>query len=66
MNKESLEIAKDKIYQIVDDERIPIIDKVELLINIINFLSPEEYEENIKVLRKHKNELEKRYEKKDN
>ena len=52
MDKESLEIAKERTHLLVDDPNIPIQDKVELLINIIHFLN--DYEENIKILEKHR------------
>lgn len=52
MNKESLEIMQQRIHLMVDDPQIPIYDKVEVMINVLHFLSPENYEENIKVLEK--------------
>lgn len=52
MNKESLDIVKERTHILVDDPNIPIQDKVELLINIMHFLN--DYEENIKVLEKHR------------
>ena len=52
MDKESLEIVKERTHLLVDDPSIPIQDKVELLINIMHFLN--DYEENIKVLEKHR------------
>lgn len=52
MNKESLDIIKERTHLLVDDPNIPIQDKVELLINIMHFLN--DYEENIKVLEKHR------------
>lgn len=54
MERESLEKVQDKVFELVDDTSIPILDRAELLINLINFLNPEEYEENIKVLQKKK------------
>lgn len=54
MEKSSLEKVLDKAYQLVDDKSIPVIDRAELLINIMCFLNPEEYEDNIKILKKHK------------
>lgn len=51
MDKESLEIVKERTHLLVDDPNIPIQDKVELLINIMHFLN--DYEENIKILEKH-------------
>lgn len=52
MEIESLKKVQDKVFELVDDTSIPIIDRAELLINLISFLDPEEYENNIKVLRK--------------
>ncbi len=52
MDKESLEIVKERTHLLVDDPNISIQDKVELLINIMHFLN--DYEENIEVLQKHK------------
>ena len=54
MERESLEKVQDKVFEIVDDTRIPIMDRAELLINLISFLNPDEYEENIKILAKNK------------
>ena len=55
MERESLEKVQDKVFELVDDTSIPILDRAELLINLINFLNPEEYEDNIKVLQKKRN-----------
>lgn len=52
MNKESLERVKEKITEVLDNEDIPICDKVELLINLNHFLNPENYENNINVLKR--------------
>jgi hypothetical protein len=52
MDKESLELIKDRLNILVDIKEIPIQDKVELLINLMHFL--EDYEDNIKVLEKHR------------
>lgn len=54
MNKESLDIVKDKLAEFLDNANIDPIDKIELLINLYYFLS--EYDENIKILRKVKDE----------
>lgn len=54
MERESLEKVQDKVFELVDDTSIPLLDRAELLINLINFLNPEEYENNIKVLQKEK------------
>ena len=52
MDKESLEIVKERTHLLVDEPNIPLQDKVELLINIMHFL--EDYEDNIKVLEKYR------------
>ena len=57
MNKESLKKVSERVHLLVDDPDVPIEDKVELLINILHFLNPEEYEGNIKVLQEHKLQL---------
>lgn len=51
MNKESLEILKDKFIDIIENTNIDNADKLELLMNIWLFL--ENYEENIKILHKY-------------
>jgi hypothetical protein len=51
MNKESLEILKDKFIDIIENTNIDNADKLELLMNIWLFL--ENYEENIKLLHKY-------------
>lgn len=57
MNKESLKKVSDRVHLLVDDPDVPIEDKVELLINVLHFLNPEEYEDNIKALQEHKLQL---------
>lgn len=52
MQKESLKKVQDKIFWIIDSTDIEITDKIELVINLMHFLDPEEYEENIKKLTK--------------
>lgn len=52
MTKESLEKVQNKVADILNETDIPTIDKVELLINLIHFLDPDKYENNIKTLRK--------------
>jgi hypothetical protein len=52
MEKESLEIVQEEIVNVLNELDIPIYDKVELLINLVNFLDTEQYEENIKILRR--------------
>lgn len=51
MNKESLEILKDKFIDIIENANIDNADKLELLMNIWLFL--ENYEENIKILQQY-------------
>ena len=55
MDKESLLKVQKRIIEVLDGIDIPLYDRVELLINIISFLNTEEYEENIKVLQKKRN-----------
>lgn len=50
MNKESLEIVQEKIAYMLNNCDIDTIDKIELLINLVHFLNPDMYEQNIKVL----------------
>ena len=50
MNKESLEIVQGQIAELLNNCDIPIHEKVELLINLVHFLDPNKYEENIKTL----------------
>ena len=59
MTRENLEKIQDKVFNLVEASDIDIIDKVELLINIINFLNPDKYEDNIKTLREHELKLKK-------
>lgn len=56
MNKESLIIARDMILKLLDEcDKIENIDKLEIMLNLNNFLSPEEYQDNVKVLNKNRN-----------
>lgn len=50
MDKDSLEKVQDKVADILNNIDIPIHDKVELLINLVHFLDPNQYDNNIKVL----------------
>ena len=50
MNKESLEKVQAKVVDILNDVDIETIDKIELLINLMHFLNPEKYHENIRIL----------------
>lgn len=56
MKKESLEEALDVIIDSIDKSDIDIVDKVELMINLKEFLNKISYEENIKTLMKGKND----------
>lgn len=51
MNKESLEILKEKILEIEHDKRISTWDRMELIINMTLIL--DHYEENIKILNRY-------------
>lgn len=56
MNKESLIIVRDMILKLLDEcDKIENIDKLEIMLNLNNFLSPEEYQDNVKVLNKNRN-----------
>ena len=52
MDKESLKTARKLILSSVDNSVINIVDRVELIINLDKFLSEDNYEDNIKILRK--------------
>lgn len=52
MEKESLEIVQEEIANMLNNVNILIYDKIELLINLVSFLDTEQYEENIKILRR--------------
>lgn len=54
MEKESLEIVSGKVVDMLNHAEIETIDKIELLVNLMHFLNPDEYEDNIKVLQKEK------------
>ena len=54
MEKESLEIVSEKVVDMLNHAEIETIDKIELLVNLMHFLNPDEYEDNIKVLQKKK------------
>ena len=59
MNKESLIKAREIIIQSLSESNINNLDKLELMLNINNFLQENEYEENIKVLVKKNKQEEK-------
>ena len=50
MQKESLELAINTIIESIEKLDINMYDKVELMINLRNFLDERLYDENIKVL----------------
>ena len=50
MQKESLELAINTIIESIEKLNINIYDKLELMLNIRNFLDERLYDENIKVL----------------
>lgn len=52
MEKESLEIVSEKVVDMLNHAEIETIDKIELLVNLMHFLNPDEYENNIKILQK--------------
>lgn len=52
MNKESIERVKKRLIEDISRmDSLPLQDRVELMINLLNFLN--DYEKNIKVLQKH-------------
>lgn len=53
MNKESLELVKSKLVDVLEQSNIDSVDKMELALNIWLFLEPELYDDNIKVLSKY-------------
>ena len=52
MTKESLEIIREKVLEVVSNTEIDLIDKMEIIINLYHFLDPDKYESNIKKLMK--------------
>lgn len=52
MKKESLEIAINNIIEIIERLDINIYDKLELMLNLRNFLDSSSYDENIQLLNK--------------
>ena len=53
MEQQSIERVKKRLIEDISRmDSLPLQDRVELMINILNFLN--NYEENIKVLQKHK------------
>ena len=52
MKKESLDAAIEVIVHAIAETEIDIRDRIELMINIREFLKSEKYKENIKVLKK--------------
>ena len=56
MNKESLKEALKVCNEAINNLNINTLDKMELIINLYNFLDENKYEKNIKILRKVKYE----------
>ena len=54
MNKEYLDIALTKLIETIKELPIPVMDKIELMINLQSFLKPSQYENDIKTLQKRK------------
>ena len=53
MQQDSIERVKKRLIEDISRmDSLPLQDRVELMINLLNFLN--DYEENIKVLQKHK------------
>lgn len=55
MNKESLTKAKETIIKALGNSNIDLLDKLELIINLNILLDKDNYEEDIKILKLHKN-----------
>ena len=56
MKNSSLEEATKLFVEVVDETtKIDGIDKLELMLNVPNFLKPTEYRENVKILAKRRN-----------
>lgn len=58
MKKESLEEVGDLLIKSIETSNITLYEKIELLLNLRLFL--EDYDNNIKVLKRSKNETDKR------
>lgn len=52
MKDETLTKVINSMITMLEELDIPATDKIELMINIRNFLAPKEYRENIKTLNK--------------
>lgn len=52
MDKESLKKFQDGLAEYLDSRDINIVDKVELLINLVTLTHPDSYSDNIEVLKK--------------
>lgn len=52
MQKETLEEAISRFIEVVSKMDKPLVEKIELMINVKSFLDPKKYENNIKVLSK--------------
>lgn len=64
MNKESLELVKSKLVDVLENSNIDSVDKMELALNIWLFLEPDLYDDNIKVLSNYGKKRELKYDKK--
>lgn len=55
MNKESLEDFQEGLAEYLDTrKKADLLDKIELLLNLIKITNPDDYEENIQVLEEHR------------
>lgn len=52
MKKESLEVVRLSLLNIIDKADIDQVDKTELIINLFHFLDPNSYLDNINLLKK--------------
>lgn len=57
MNQDSLEKVQEKVVDILNNVDINTIDKIELLINLMHFLDPKKYKNNILLLKKNEKDL---------
>lgn len=54
MDKKNLIKARELVFNVINNSNIPNPDKAELLINLFNLLDPNNYEKDIKTLKKGK------------
>lgn len=52
MKEESLKIVFNNVFDAINNSNINELDKIELLLNLREFLDPKQYNTNIKILKK--------------